>query len=445
MDYSNVKLGMIDRFKVFLKRREAEKTEDERLKYETNDDYNPDYSEAKQLEQELLSRKIAKLKAKEERRIAKQNKKEGVKLLAEAVYKEPVNQMEQYKMDATPKYAPPIGTLDHALEQYLLGIVGMVQKQGFYDSYKVLINLGIIPNQENGNNLQNEKNLIKILENRQMQAKQRNQPRDFCMQRQPEDPSKETVFFHVQKNYNFYPEKRIYLNCKKENIAGLAYTLMNHFEDLDSYYLKFSSDKHAREIDRSEQIVIYLKDDEQLMNIATRIEKAKMESPQLFEGSENVNPFLKNYGGYIAYANQPPSHKIKIQDEQNQAIKKLPKKQIVYNDMKGGNKLLPASYNSMLAVALEEAFVNGVNTMLDKDSSFSKTVKEMIPRGQLLNDASVYAIAILPEILKDDQNLIKLMTNMKAGLKVLSEKNPSLEIKGIDDEKQQENNVNYFK
>ncbi len=46
MEYENIKLGILDRFRVYLKRKEAEKTEEERRKYEPNDDYCPDYSKA---------------------------------------------------------------------------------------------------------------------------------------------------------------------------------------------------------------------------------------------------------------------------------------------------------------------------------------------------------------------------------------------------------------
>ena len=83
MDYSNVKLGILDKFKVYLKRRQAEKAENERRKYEPNDDYMPDFSEADQLEQELLQKKIARLKSRDEKRQAKLNKRNHVQLLQE--------------------------------------------------------------------------------------------------------------------------------------------------------------------------------------------------------------------------------------------------------------------------------------------------------------------------------------------------------------------------
>ncbi len=358
-------------------------------------------------------------------------------------YKETPNEMARYELKQTPTYEPQKGTLDYALDQYLKAAVVMAQEKGIYDSYRILTSLGSISIQDHGNNLQNENNLIQNLENRQMQAKQRNQPREFKLQRQLGDPSKGTDFFHVKKNVDFYPEKRIYLNCKKENIAVLAYNLMNNFEDLDSYYLKFSSDKLAGEKARADQIVIYLKDDKQLMDIVARIEKTKAEYPQLFEMSENINPFMKNYGGYIAYSNQPLSHEINIENEQNQMIEKMPKKQAIYNDMKGGNKLLPVTCNDMLATALEESFVNGVNGMLDNDPSFVEMVKGMRIEKGAYNNSSAYVMAILPKILENDQMKMNLIANMKAGLKVLSEKNPTLEINGIDQEKQQENSINY--
>ncbi len=441
MNYENVKLGPIDRFKVYLKRREAEKTEDERRKYEPNDDYNPDYSRAEALENELLNKKIAKLKAKDEKRQAKQNKRNHVQMLPEGgqTYKETPNNLTQYELKQTPRYVPTKGTLDDAIYQYLQGAVFMAQNKGYYDSYKVLTNLGASSSQEHGKNLQNEKNLIQNLENRQRQTN------NFVMQRQPKDPTKETNFFHVQKNLNFFPEKRIYLNCQKRNIAALAYNLMGNFEDLDSYYLKFCSDKQAREFDRSEQIVIYIKDDKQLMDIVTRIEKTKMEFPKLFEGSRNINPFIKNYGGYIAYANQPQKEEVNIEDLKDQTIAKMSEPQVVYEDMVGGNKFLKASYNEVLATALEEAIVYGVNSIMDNDPSFLKTVKDMKLGKGAIDNSSAYVQAILPEILKDDKKSMQMVANMKVALKALNEKNPILDIKGIDDEKQQQSSVDYFK
>ena len=284
----------------------------------------------KGLEKELLEKKIHKLKVKNEKRQAKLNKRNNVLMLAgmQKTYEQPSNKMTQYEVKETPRYKLQEGTLEYALDQYLKGIKFMTQTKGSYNFYNVLINLSAFSNQEPGNNLQNEKQLIQNLEKRQVQAK------NFMLQRQPKDTSKETIFYHVGKNPDFKVKKRIYLNCKRKNIAVLAYNLMKNFEDLDSYYLKFSSDKQAERVDRSEQIVIYLKDDKHLMDIATRIEKTKTEFPQLFEGCKNINPFIKNYGGYLAYANQPVSEEIKVQNEQNQTIENMPIKAVIYEDMK---------------------------------------------------------------------------------------------------------------
>ena len=84
LDKENVKLGLIDRLRVLLKRREAEKLEDERLKLEPNGEYHPDYSEADKLEEELRAKKLAKLQAKQQRKMARLNKKMGVQSLEPA-------------------------------------------------------------------------------------------------------------------------------------------------------------------------------------------------------------------------------------------------------------------------------------------------------------------------------------------------------------------------
>lgn len=383
MDYSNVKLGMIDRFKVFLKRREAEKTEDERLKYEPNDDYNPDYSEAKQLEQELLSRKIAKLKAKEERRIAKQNKKEGVKLLAEAVYKEPVNQMEQYKMDTTPKYVPQVGTLDYALEQYLMTVLNQLQTGQKFDSRDALMSIGANSKENAGQNKENEERLEKKFKNR-IDINFDGQFEDF-------DPEKiengeeqlKKVFIHVNKNEHETRRltKKLYLNCKRENIALLSENLIKNMDDMESFYFKFSTDYEANKKERSDKIVFFLEDEDELNQVLERIERTKEEVPELFEGSENRNPFMKSPNGYVGYAR---------------------------------NYSTRNTYTSLLADRLSGCLEDGINQLTNSE------VK--------IKDNERFLSATLSQLLSDDQKKIELISSMKKSL----EREKGLDIVGID-------------
>ncbi len=72
--------------------------------------------------------------------------------------------------------------------------------------------------------------------------------------------------------------------------------------------------------------------------------------------------------------------------------------------------------------------------MLTTDPIFLKTVEDMKLGKEALDNASACTIAILPTILEDDQRKMNLIANMKQGLRVLSEKNPTLEINGINDE-----------
>lgn len=383
MDYSNVKLGMIDRFKVFLKRREAEKTEDERLKYEPNDDYNPDYSEAKQLEQELLSKKIAKLKAKEEKRMAKQNKKEGVKLLGEAVYKEPVNQMEQYKMDTTPKYVPQVGTLDYALEQYLMTVLNQLQTGQKFDSRDALMSIGANSEEKAGQNKQNEERLEKKFKNRT----------DINFDGQFEDFNREKVangkeelkkvFIHVNKNEHETRRvtRKLYLNCKRENIALLSESLIKNMDDMESFYFKFSTDYEANKKARSDKIVFFLEDEDELNQVLERIERTRQESPELFEGSENRNPFMKSPNGYVGYARN-------------------------YNTRN--------TYTSLLADRLSECLGDGINQLTNSE------VK--------LKDNESFLSVALSQILSDDQKKMGLIGSMKKSL----ENEKGLDIVGID-------------
>ena len=324
-------------------------------------------------------------------------------------------------------YIPVIekGTIEEAINQYLLGVVYKGKNQGVYDSYLALMNLSAIPNDGIGNNLQNEEKLVQYLEKREKSDKNSK----FNLKKQYSNSNKEDIAFYcVKKNLSKmnWNSKRIYLNCKKANVAELATCLISNFEDLDSYYFKFASNDINKNKNHSEQIVIYIDNYKQFQKIVSKIEKTKEQRPELFEGSENINPFMKSYKGYIAYTNGLNADKIATKDENGNYKEE---KWSVYLDMKGNFKAIKSSYNSILACALEESMIHGIDDLLKENYRFRDKLK--LEENEKDNP-SVYALKVLPQIVENEKFKIELIKNMKQNLKEIQNRNPILNIKGID-------------
>ena len=415
------KLNFIDKIRFRYRIRQAEKAESIRQSLEGDDYLGVD-------EQGILNQLIAE----------KENKKNNVKALnsgdksrdydSEKIIIPPFNKRYNVDLNTVKIPEPQIGTIEYALDQYLKATTFRVQEKGTYDPYNTLINLAAMSSKKEGNNPKIEANLVHSLENRS------NMSNDFYLKRQNKS-SGQTAFYHVMKNTKGELNKRIYLNCEKENIAQLAGGLIQSFEDMESYYLKFSSNMQAQNVDRSESIVIYVKDDEQLKNIISRVEKTRIQNPELFKGSENINPFMKNYNGYIAVANEPKSQKI-------QTIDKDGNKRIVrkaeYKMLNGQNKYCESSYNSVMSTALEDSMVNGINSLLKENADFRNKIKKLNLSKDCKDNPQAYALAILPEAMADDRTRMELISAMKNNLKEISQKNPDLDIQGIPNAKEQQ-------
>lgn len=58
---------------------------------------------------------------------------------------------------------------------------------------------------------------------------------------------------------------------------------------------------------RSEKIVMYIDDDNELNNKINILRRLEKRVPQLFEGKKATNPFLQSIGENIMYAYEPQS------------------------------------------------------------------------------------------------------------------------------------------
>lgn len=287
-------------------------------------------------------------------------------------------------------------TLDWAIEQYMSSLI---LQQNLYNKvypYSALIQLGGMKNLTTGNNEQNQKELLDNI-------KKGKYGNDVQIKEQRDKNDKNVEFYHICNNGMWSEGKdyRIYLNCKKENVAMLASKLAEELKNQD-YYFKFNSNEVNSE--RSEQFVFYIDDDDDLNNKMMAINKIKQENPKLFEGSNNLNPFLKTVDGYIGYA--PEIHKGE------------------YNALDGSSKKVAKSYNSLLSEALEDSFVSSMKSLAKKELNID--ISEYIDLNQI-------ASSKLLDTIYDDNNLkAKFIESVKQNLKLASERNPELDIKGIE-------------
>ena len=221
-------------------------------------------------------------------------------------------------------------------------------------------------------------------------------------------------FYHYStKGFEGDYDSRIYLNCKQSNVALLADKLATEFGDSE-YYFKFGANE-SKSI-RSEQFVFYLydkKDTSEFSRIINTIEKVKRENPNLLKGSENVNPFMKTYGGYIAYAPE-------IKDPN-------------FVGLDGEKRAIDASYNTLLSEALKDSTVNAMQKLCATKKDLAIRVQ-----GIKIDDISGFlATGAFNDVLKNPEYLKEFIEDMKRSLTQLSMSNPQLDIKGIPNRNEQ--------
>lgn len=315
---------------------------------------------------------------------------------------------EYVKVGFTPQpqndYTPQPGTIEFALQQYIYGLQFQYENGIPFNSYNALTNLSGMDTSNPGNNAQNEMNFVERL-SRDGKVNVINQYA----------ANKSVCFRHIQHGRDAgNTDSRLYVNCKRENIAELADKFYEEFGDTP-YYFKFCTDAQASTTRRSEQFVFYLSSEPSEMNrVIQTIERTRQKNPRLFEGAKNMNPFMKDINGYIGYA---PN----IDDDE-------------FRTLKGGRKVLSAkSYNTLLSESLTDCFADAIRDVVSHDYDLS-----LRTGGQYYESPVPYINTALKAICDNSEHQKRLIEKMKANLVISSQKNPLLTIKGIDKNRQVE-------
>ena len=122
-------------------------------------------------------------------------------------------------------------------------------------------------------------------------------------------------------------------------------------------FLFFLFNTNSAKTARAEQFVFYCKEEKDLIEKIKTIEQTKAKYPELFKGSENTNPFLKNIDGYIAYAPEPQKGK--------------------YTPIFGNEeKEVAKSYNALLSEGLKDALFHSLKDIKSFMSELAPKMKE---------------------------------------------------------------------
>lgn len=289
------------------------------------------------------------------------------------------------------------GTVEFAIQQYMYGVV-MQNKNGLpFNSYTALTGICGIETINPGNNPQNEARFVDRVKNE----------RKVSIQDQGNNGK--IAFRHIMNGRSANnTDTRLYINCKRENVAALA---EKFYEELgtDPYYFKFNADEQADGTRRSEQFVFYVNSEPHELNrVIQAIDRTKQKNPHLFEGSKYMNPFMKDLKGYIAYA----------PDVKNP----------IYRNLDGNTqKLSAASYNTLLGEALADSLFHGMKEIVDYDDNLSKLMV-----NEYRDNPQPYINKVLEKIVENPEQQRQLIEKMKNNLIRCSQKNELLSIRGLD-------------
>ena len=210
-------------------------------------------------------------------------------------------------------------------------------------SYRALTRI----NATKGNYELNRQSEVNLLEHIFMSEK-------YHVQEQKFGDSNKCCFYHVQSKGYKLPDNndmiRIYINCKDENVAGLAGALLSYNQN-PNFYLKFDSTESMRRSTRIEKIVIYT-DDEHLNQDIGTIKQVKKNRPYLLEGSEKMNPFMQQFENMFSMARQVNGNEL-------------------YIDLKGNTKEIANSNNSYIAEILQDSYTEAVRDIAKRDPKLS--------------------------------------------------------------------------
>ena len=293
-------------------------------------------------------------------------------------------------------------TIEFAIDKYMSAILEENISLDKLSTYNVLIRIGALPNVNDGNNLNNQKKFIEDV-NKDLYGYRLDVKSDMEI----DENATKNDFYHAINVWKSAEDikYRIYLNCEKTNVVELASRFAKELENQD-FYFKFGAAENESE--RSEKFVFYLGDEEDLEQKISVINKINRENPELFKNAHSVNPFLKTRNGYIAYA--PEIH------------------EGIYNNLSGERKVIDKSYNTLLSEALQDSLLKAVKEIAMED--FELPIESGVYN---FTDIRQLHQSKLLDCIYYNQNLkMKAIELIKKKLEIISERNPELDIKGID-------------
>ena len=300
---------------------------------------------------------------------------------------------ETYKDEQPIVY--PLNTVEGAIQQFLNAYAYETQRQND-DVYSILTSIG--GKVEHGRSNQQEESAFLS------ELKQKNQINII---------NQNNAFFHLQTKSWIQKRlpinTRLYINPKRQNLIPMVREIIKKNGE-KPLYLKFESDnqiqqKALRNNGRSEKIVIYANNNEKYGNLGTIgkiLTTIKAENPELFDGCEYMNPFMKNIPSICSYAIDPATSR--------------------YVSLDGRNIEISKSYNTFLAKALEESLDHA---LADIEKSGKINGFNGFNKGQqvrMMLESSPQSIVV----------------PMKRYLAQCQKNNPALEIKGLEKNTQRE-------
>lgn len=300
-------------------------------------------------------------------------------------------------------------TLEFAIDQYMAALIVQDNFEQRFSPYDALIKLGALKTLTSGNNRNNQNEFLERLD----EGMYGKNAKAFHIQKN--EDTDEPEFYHISNCGGFDLKSiyyRVYLNCKKENVALLASEFAKELEE-NEYYFKFNADQVKNE--RAEQFVFYIRNEKELNINMSAIDNVRQRNPKLFEHSNCLNPFMKTVDGFMGYAQEPRSGK--------------------YVDLNGiVHDKCVVSYNDLLSKVLTDSFVNSAHKVATNELN--------IDLSQYSNIEQIVSSKFLETIYQDDNLKMKFIESVKQNLKLASERNPELDIKGIDTKtKNQEKNI----
>ena len=232
--------------------------------------------------------------------------------------------------------------LENSLSQYFEEYLKQINEGKDTKPYNVLTSLNAV----NGNpelNRAKEQDLLYKINNSNM----------YHIQEQNSFQTGETYFYHIKSNNHRLPDKesmrRIYLNCRDENVAELVDCILKQNVN-PNFYLKMVSTNYMETNQRSEKIVTYTDDNYLNLDLQT-LRNVKMQRPDLFKDSDKMNPFMQQFENFYAVCAQ-----VNTDD---------------YMDLYGNRFNIPNSNNSYIAQIISDSYRDAAQSIAKKDPNIA--------------------------------------------------------------------------